>query len=103
MSPVSKEDYLKAILEAESEGESVISARLADWMKVSAPAVTLAVRRLKKNGLVRGQSDGHLRLTAAGRQIARKLTLRRHPIERNLTELFAMEWREVHDASEIPA
>ena len=30
MITVSKEDYLKAILEAESEGESVISARLAD-------------------------------------------------------------------------
>ena len=34
MITVSKEDYLKAILEAESEGESVISARLADWLKV---------------------------------------------------------------------
>ena len=31
----SKEDYLKSILEAESEGEEVISARLADWLKVS--------------------------------------------------------------------
>ena len=37
MITVSKEDYLKAILEAESEGESVISARLADWLKVSPP------------------------------------------------------------------
>ena len=53
MITVSKEDYLKAILEAESEGESVISARLADWLKVSAPAVTMAVRRLKKDALVR--------------------------------------------------
>ncbi|HXM67117.1 MAG TPA: hypothetical protein VN911_10325, partial [Candidatus Acidoferrum sp.] len=74
MITVSKEDYLKAILEAESEGESVISARLADWLKVSAPAVTMAVRRLKKDRLVRVQSDGHVRLTAAGRKIARKLT-----------------------------
>ena len=53
MITVSKEDYLKAILEAESEGESVIAARLADWLKVSAPAVTMALRRLKKDGLVR--------------------------------------------------
>jgi len=96
----SKEDYLKAILEAESEGESVISARLADWLKVSAPAVTMAVRRLKKDGLVRVQSDGHLRLTAAGRKIARKLTLRHHLIERMLTELFGMEWWKVHDEAE---
>src|SRR3984893_12256200 len=51
---VSKEDYLKAILEAESEGETVISATLAHWVKVSPPAVTMAVRRLQEDGLVRG-------------------------------------------------
>jgi DtxR family Mn-dependent transcriptional regulator len=100
MITVSKEDYLKAILEAESEGESVISARLANWLKVSAPAVTMAVRRLKKDALVRVQADGHLRLTAAGRKIARKLTLRHHLIERMLAELFGMEWWKVHDEAE---
>ncbi|MGC2711182.1 MAG: metal-dependent transcriptional regulator [Candidatus Sulfotelmatobacter sp.] len=100
MITVSKEDYLKAILEAESEGESVIAARLADWLKVSAPAVTMALRRLKKDGLVRVLSDGHVRLTAAGRKIARKLTLRHHLIERMLSELFGMEWWKVHDEAE---
>src|SRR5438067_795401 len=100
MITVSKEDYLKAILEAESEGETVISARLADWLKVSAPAVTMAVRRLKKDGLVRVQADGHVRLTAAGRKIARKLTLRHHLIERMLSEVFGMEWFKVHDEAE---
>jgi DtxR family transcriptional regulator, Mn-dependent transcriptional regulator len=97
---VSKEDYLKAILEAESEGESVISARLADWLKVSPPAVTMAVRRLKKDGLVRVPTDGQVRLTAAGRKIARRLTLRHHLIERMLAELFGMEWWKVHDEAE---
>ena len=53
MITVSKEDYLKSILEAESEGEAVISARLADLLNVSPPAVTMALRRLKKDGLVR--------------------------------------------------
>lgn len=100
MITVSKEDYLKAILEAECEGESVISARLADWLKVSAPAVTMALRRLKKDGLVRVLSDGHVSLTAAGRKIARKLTLRHHLIERMLSELFGMEWWKVHDEAE---
>ena len=100
MITVSKEDYLKAILEAESEGESVISARLADWLKVSPPAVTMALRRLKKDGLVRVQRDGHVGLTASGRKIARKLTLRHHLIERMLSELFGMEWWKVHDEAE---
>ncbi len=100
MITVSKEDYLKAILEAECEGETVISARLADWLRVSPPAVTMAVRRLKKDGLVRVQVDGHVRLTAAGRKIARKLSLRHHLIERMLAELFGMEWWKVHDEAE---
>jgi DtxR family Mn-dependent transcriptional regulator len=97
---VSKEDYLKAILEAESEGEAVISATLAHWLSVSPPAVTMAVRRLKKDGLVRVQTDGHLSLTPTGRKIARKLTLRHHLIERMLSEVFGMEWYKVHDEAE---
>ena len=34
---VSKENYLKAILEAEAEGRQVIPAMLAHWLEVSAP------------------------------------------------------------------
>jgi DtxR family transcriptional regulator, Mn-dependent transcriptional regulator len=97
---VSKEDYLKSILEAESEGETVISARLADWHKVSPPAVTMALRRLKKDGLVEVEKSGEVRLTAGGRKIARKLTLRHHLIERMLAEMFGMEWWKVHDEAE---
>jgi DtxR family Mn-dependent transcriptional regulator len=100
MITVSKEDYLKSILQAESEGEDVISARLADLLKVSPPAVTMALRRLKKDGLVRVQGDGLVQLTAAGRKIARKLALRHHLIERMLSELFGMEWWKVHDEAE---
>lgn len=97
---VSKEDYLKAILEAQSEGETVISATLAHWLKVSPPAVTMAMRRLKKDGLVRVNADGCVRLTAAGKKIARKLTVRHHLIERMLAEIFGMEWYKVHDEAE---
>src|SRR3954451_2250956 len=100
MITVSKEDYLKAILEAESEGETVISATLAHWLSVSPPAVTMAMRRLKKDGLVRVQSGGEVSLTPAGRKIARKLTLRHHLIERMLAEMFGMEWFKVHDEAE---
>ena len=100
MITVSKEDYLKSILQAESEGEEVISARLADLLKVSPPAVTMALRRLRKDGLVRVQGDGLVRLTSEGRKIARKLVVRHHLIERMLAELFGMEWWKVHDEAE---
>src|SRR5256884_7806501 len=60
----------------------------------------MAVRRLKKDGLVRVNTDGRVRLTAAGKKIARKLTVRHHLIERMLTEMFGMEWYKVHDEAE---
>ena len=100
MITVSKEDYLKAILEAESEGETVISATLAHWLSVSPPAVTMALRRLKKDGLVTGAEQRRGQPHPAGRKIARKLTLRHHLIERMLAEMFGMEWYKVHDEAE---
>src|SRR6202166_4814860 len=60
----------------------------------------MALRRLKKDGLVRVQGDGHVGLTPAGRKIARKLTLRHHLIERMLSEIFGMERYRVHDEAE---
>jgi len=100
MITVSKEDYLKAILEAECEGEQVIAARLAHWLSVSAPAVTMALRRLKRDGLVSVRQDGRVQLTAEGRKIARQLAHRHHLIERMLHEVFGMPWFKVHDEAE---
>jgi len=100
MITVSKEDYLKAILEAECEGENVISATLAHWLKVSPPAVTMALRRLKKDSLVQVRVDGRVQLTSAGREIAKRTVNRHHLIERMLSEVFGMEWYKVHDEAE---
>ncbi|MEO5937223.1 MAG: metal-dependent transcriptional regulator [Terriglobales bacterium] len=100
MITVSKEDYLKAILEAESEGENVISATLAHWLSVSPPAVTMALRRLKKDNLVQVRAHGRVQLTAEGRKIAQRTVTRHHLIERMLHEVFGMEWYRVHDEAE---
>ena len=97
---VSKEDYLKAIFEAECVAESVIAATLATWLAVSAPAVSMALRRLRKDGLVRVDADGRIQLTSQGRKIARRTAVRHHLIERMLSEVFAMEWYKVHDEAE---
>ena len=97
---ISKENYLKAIAEAESEGEPVIAATLARWLNVSAPAVTMAIKRLKRDALIRVSKDGHLSLTSAGRDIANRVLNRHHLIERMLTEIFGMEWYKVHDEAE---
>ncbi|MGA9069639.1 MAG: metal-dependent transcriptional regulator [Terracidiphilus sp.] len=96
--PVSKENYLKAILEAEAEGREVIPALLAHRLEVSAPAVTMALKRLKRDGFV--EVKGTVRLTETGREIAYRTALRHHLIERMLSEIFGMEWHQIHEEAE---
>ncbi len=97
---ISKENYLKTIAEAESEGEVVIPATIARWLGVSPPAVTAGLRRLKRDGLIRTAKDGHVSLTAAGRTIAGRILHRHHLIERMLVEIFGMQWFQVHEEAE---
>lgn len=97
---ISKENYLKTIAEAESEGETVIAATLARWLQISPPAVTAGVHRLKRDGLIRVGKQGRVQLTRVGRDIADRLLNRHHLIERMLTEIFGMEWYKVHDEAE---
>ena len=97
---ISKENYIKTIAEAESEGEIVIAATLARWLNVTAPAVAMAVRRLKRDALIAIDDEGRIALTPAGREIASRLLNRHHLIERMLTEVFGMEWFKVHEEAE---
>jgi DtxR family Mn-dependent transcriptional regulator len=97
---ISKENYLKAIAEAENEGEVVIAATLARWLNVTAPAVTMAIKRLKRDGLIAVDSQGHITLKPEGREIADRILYRHYLIERMLTEVFGMEWYKVHEEAE---
>ena len=97
---VSKEDYLKAIAEAESEEGAVIAATVARWLGVSPPAVALALRRLRRDKLVQVNPKGRITLTAAGRRISDKLRFRHHLVERMLHEMMGMEWFKVHAEAE---
>jgi DtxR family Mn-dependent transcriptional regulator len=97
---ISKENYLKTIAEAESEGETVKAVTLTRWLHVSAPAVTMAIKRLKRDTLIHVAAEGQITLTPSGREIANRLLHRHHLIERMLTEIFGLEWYKVHDEAE---
>jgi DtxR family Mn-dependent transcriptional regulator len=97
---ISKENYLKAIAEAQAEGESVIAASLARWLNVSPPAVTAAIKRLKRDDLIHVAKQGEITLTPQGRTIADRVLNRHHLIERMLAEIFGMEWYKVHEEAE---
>ena len=97
---VSKEDYLKAIAEAESEEGGVIAATIGRWLRVTRPAVALALRRLRRDKLVEIDRRGVISLTKTGREITDKLRFRHHLVERMLHEMLGMEWYKVHEEAE---
>ena len=55
---VSQEDYLKVIWEIVQEGQTPISARLAEDLGVTPPAVTAALKRMARAGYLRVLRDG---------------------------------------------
>ena len=97
---VSKEDYLKAIAEAHAEEGTVLAVTIARWLSVSAPAVALALRRLRRDKLVEVDRKGRISLTALGQRVTDKLRLRHHLVERMLYEMLGVEWYKVHDEAE---
>ena len=50
---VSQEDYLKAIWELVQEEQAPISARLAEDLSVTPPAVTAALKRMARSGYLK--------------------------------------------------
>jgi DtxR family Mn-dependent transcriptional regulator len=84
--------YLEAIHYMEVEGESVRSARLADWLGVSRPTVTVALRRMTRDGMVRINSRKEIELTDQGSKAAGAIVRRHRIMERWLTDVLGLDW-----------
>ncbi len=97
---VSQEDYLKAIWEMLAEAQTPISARLAEELNVTPPAVTAALKRMTRDGHVRVDRNGRIDLTRKGRGVAERLALRHQLAEMLLTEVIGLSWAKAHDEAE---
>jgi DtxR family transcriptional regulator, Mn-dependent transcriptional regulator len=97
---VSQEDYLKAIWEMLEEDQMPISARLAEELRVTPPAVTAALKRMTRDGHVRVERSGRIALTQKGRKHAEHLALRHQLAEMLLTEVVGLSWAKAHDEAE---
>lgn len=84
--------YLEAIYYIRAEGEVVRSARLADWLSVSRPTVTAALRRMTRDGMVRLNSRKEIELTARGDAAASAIVRRHRIVERWLTDALGLDW-----------
>lgn len=97
---VSQEDYLKAIGEMLEGGQTPISARLAEELGVTPPAVTAALKRMTRDDLVRVERSGGILLTRKGRAVAERLVLRHQLAEVLLTDVIGLSWAKAHDEAE---
>jgi DtxR family Mn-dependent transcriptional regulator len=97
---VSQEDYLKAIWEIVQEEQTPISARLAEDLAVTPPAVTAALKRMARAGYLSVNRDGGIVLTRRGRVLAQHLVLRHRLAEKLLTEVLGLDWTAAHEQAE---
>lgn len=97
---VSQEDYLKAIWEMLEENQMAISARLAEELDVTPPAVNAALKRMARDGHVKVQPGGRILLTANGRRLAHRLVVRHQLAEMLLTEVIGLPWSKSHAEAE---
>src|SRR5436190_21355345 len=84
--------YLEAIYYIRAEGEVVRSARLADWLSVSRPTVTAALRRMVRDGMVRLNAHKEVQLTARGDAAAAAIVRRHRIVQRRITHALRAVW-----------
>jgi DtxR family Mn-dependent transcriptional regulator len=84
--------YLEAIYCIAAEGEVVRPSRLAYWLSVSAPTVSDALQRLKRDGWVELGKDRSVTLTDNGERTATALVRRHRILERWLTDVLDFDW-----------
>jgi DtxR family Mn-dependent transcriptional regulator len=75
-----------------AEKEPLRSARLADWLGVSRPTVTVALRRMTRDRLVRMNRRKEIELTARGMRKAESIVRRHRIMERWLTDALGLDW-----------
>ena len=86
------ERYLEAIYYIDHEGQVPRPGRLAEWLGVSAPTVTVSLQRLSRAGLVRIADDRSVDLTDAGAVAAATIVRRHRIVERWLTDVLGLDW-----------
>ena len=75
----SAEDYLETILLLSQKNGTVRSIDVANAIGFSKPSVSVAMKKLRENGMITVDAEGYIKLTEEGEQSARQV------YERHLT------------------
>jgi DtxR family Mn-dependent transcriptional regulator len=90
------EDYLKAVYALESAGERATTSALAKRMRVSAPSVTVMMKRLAALGLVERVPYRGVVLTETGRLAALEVLRHHRLLERYFVDVLGLGLDQVH-------
>ena len=97
----SAEDYLETILVLGNQRSLVRAVDIAAELGFKKPSVSVAMKNLRQKNLITVASDGDIRLTEAGHQIADKVYERHQLISRWLTRIGVQPETAANDACRI--
>lgn len=92
----SAHEYLAAVYEMNEENIPPVQAALARWMGVSPASVSEAVKRLRRDEMIR-RKGRELTFTKQGEAVARQLVRRHRLAERFLIEVIGLAWHRAHE------
>ena len=80
----SSEDYLETILILREQNGNVRSIDIVNKMNYSKPSISIAMKKLKSEGLVEMDLNGYITLTTRGEEIAQRIYSRHRLLEKCL-------------------
>lgn len=84
--------YAETVFYIRFEEGRVRPGRLAGWLGVSAPSVTVALQRLARDGWVAIAADRSVSLTRRGEALAARIVRVHRLLERWLTDVLGFDW-----------
>lgn len=97
----SAEDYLESMLMIKERRGYVRSIDVANELGVTKPSVSYATKRLRENGYINIDADGHITLTDAGYEIAARIYERHRVLTEFLTKIGVEPSLAAEDACKI--
>lgn len=100
MATRSEEDHLKAVHALLQDGTSAGTKDIAERLGIKASSVTVMLKKLADQGLLKHEPYYGVKLTAKGQAMALQLVRRHRLWETFLVERLGFGWDEVHEVAE---
>ena len=97
----SSEDYLETMLILKEKHGYIRSIDVAEHLGVTKPSVSYATKRLRENGYITMDKDGHITLTELGLSIAQNMYTRHKQLTQFLLSLGVSEETAREDACKM--